>query len=377
MDSLSLTEARRLALAAQGLVEPPRGVVAAVRRMGALQMDSVNVVARAHYLTLFSRLGPYRRELLDRAAYGPRRALFEYWGHECSLMPVEMWPLFEFRRQQAARGEAIYRSVARARKNAAFVNRIEREVRERGPLTAGELSDKPRSLGGWWGWSEHKRALEYLFWSGRLCASSRRNFERVYDVVERVIPAEVRARPVPDVPSQQRALVLRAAVAMGVATLRDLQLYFRLSSVDTRACISELVEEGALREVRVESWKQPAWLARGARLPREVDAAALLAPFDPLAWDRARMERLFGFHYRIALYTPRHLRPHGYYVLPFLLGERMVARVDLKSDRAAGALLVRGLHLEKGVSRGEVLPRLHERLAAMAAWLGLQRVEKK
>jgi uncharacterized protein len=383
-DAISLQEARRISLAAQGLEAPPSGrrgtgaraVAAAVERLGALQMDSVNVLVRSHYLPLFARLGPYPRELLDRLAYrGPRRELFEYWGHKCSLLPMETYPLFRWRMEQAARGAGIYRSLARlSREKPGLVARIEREVRERGPLAAGELADKPRSTGPWWGWSEHKQALEYLFWSGRLATAERRNFERVYDVAERVIPQRLRTLPAQDPATQQRGLLTRAAAALGIATAADLAFYFRLSLADTRARIAELAEEGTLRPARVEGWKQPAWLARDARLPRTVDGKALLSPFDSLLWDRARVERLFGFRYRISLYTPAHLREHGYYVLPFLLGDRLVARVDLKSDRAEGALLLRGLHFEAGVRRREVMPRLKESLTEMAGWLGLERV---
>jgi uncharacterized protein len=381
-DTLSADEARRVALGAQGFGAPPpksvdaRAIKATVDRLGALQIDSVNVLVRAQYLPLLARLGPYRREILDDLAYGrSRRALFEYWGHEASLLPLDSYPLFRWRMERATRGVGIYGSLARlARDKPALIARIEQEVRERGPLTAGELTDKPRSSGGWWGWSEHKRALEYLFWTGRLATATRRNFERVYDVAERVIPAKARALPPLDEATQQRRLVDKAAAALGVATIRDLSLYFRVPLADARARIAELVEDGALRQVHVEGWEQAAYLARGARLPRQVDGAALLAPFDPLVWDRARLERLFGFHYRISLYTPAHQRVHGYYVLPFLLGDRLVARVDLKSDRANRALLMRSLHLERGVRRGELMPVLKAKLAQMAAWLDLDRV---
>lgn len=384
-DGLSLPEARRIALAVQGFGAAPsarvvtaRAIAATIERLGAVQMDSVTILVRSHYLPLFSRLGSYRRELLDQLAYdGRRRALFEYWGHNCSLLPLDAYPLFRWRMERAAKGIGIYRSLARlSRRKPGLIASVEREVRERGPLTAGDLADKPRSSGAWWGWSEHKQALEYLFWSGRLATAARRNFERVYDVADRVIPDRFRTLPALDAAGQQRALVEKAAAALGVATAADLRFYFALSHADGRARIAELVEEGTLREVSVEGWKQPGYLARGARLPKAVHAAALLSPFDSLIWDRARLERLFGFHYRISLYTPAHLRVHGYYVLPFLLGDRLVARVDLKSDRAARTLLLRGLHLEPGVRRADVLPALQEKLSEMAAWLDLDRVLK-
>jgi uncharacterized protein YcaQ len=385
-DTLSLDEARRIAIAAQGLDAPPakraidaRAVAAEVGRLGAVQMDSVNVLVRSHYLPLFARLGAYRQELLDGLAYGPkRRVLFEYWGHMASLLPLETYPLFRWRMDRAASGVGTWGSISRlAREKPDLVARIEQEVRDRGPLAAGELADESRGApgeGGWWGWSDHKRALEYLFWSGRLTTASRRNFERLYDVVDRVIPERLRTAPAMEVAAQQRALVAMAAAALGVGTVKDLSDYFRLPLTDGRARIRELVEEGTLREVRVEGWKHPAYLARGARIPRTVDGAALLSPFDSLVWERSRTERLFGFHYRIEIYTPAHKRVHGYYVLPFLLGDRLVARVDLKSDRAASALLVRGLHFERGARRRDVMPRLKETLSDMAAWLGLERV---
>lgn len=374
-DSLSIGEARRIALAAQGFDRPPKSPAALARRVGAIQIDSVNVLVRAHYLPLFARLGPYPREALDRAAWGPRRALFEYWGHECSLLPLELWPLFEFRRRRAATGSGVYGSLRRlAKEKPQLLADVEREIRERGPLGAGELEGQPRGSGGWWGWSEHKRALEYLFWSGRLTTAHRRNFERIYDLTERVIPQATRALPPPDEAEQKRRLLAIAARAMGVATARDLALYFRLPQAEAAQRIAELAEEGALRPVRVEGWKQPAWLARGARLPAAVEGASIVAPFDSLVWDRARVERLFGFHYRISIYTPAHLRVHGYYVLPVRFGERLVARVDLKSDRAAEALLLRGLHFEPDVRRGEVMPALNDKLRELAGWLGLARV---
>jgi hypothetical protein len=384
VEALSAAEARRVALAAQGFGgsrgerrPTPRHLLRALDRLGLLQIDSVNVLVRSHYLPLFSRLGAYDPAHLDTAAYaGPRRALFEYWGHEASLLPVALQPLLRWRMARAERGLGLYRSLAQlGRRRRAYVQAILDEVSERGPLTASELSNGGRSRGSWWGWSQGKTALEWLFWSGRVTTATRRRFERVYDLTERVLPADVLASPTPREEDAQRALVDLAARALGVATARDLRDYFRLDAADANPRLAELVEAGELVPVRVEGWKDPAYLHRAARIPRAIDARALLSPFDSLVWDRQRAERLFAFHYRIALYTPPHLRPHGYYVLPFLLGDRLVARVDLKADRAARVLRVPSAHAEAGVDRRRVDAALVPELSAMAAWLGLDRVE--
>jgi uncharacterized protein len=381
MDTLSLAEARRIALRAQGLgAARPRGAVArrhlerVLETIGLLQIDSVNVLARAHYLPLFSRLGPYDRAVLDRAAWGPRRSLFEYWAHEASLLPLEWHRCLRWRMARAERGIGVWgrlRPFAGERRGeaAAVLRRIEAE----GPLAASAL-EGPAGAGGWWGWSEAKSALEWLFWTGRVTTAARRgSFERVYDLTERVLPRAVWEAPAPGEAEAQRALLRQAARALGVATAGDLRDYVRLSPEDAAPRLAELVEAGTLLPVRVEGWRSTAFLDAEAPAPRRVRARALLAPFDPLIWERSRTERLFGVRYRIEIYTPAERRLHGYYVLPFLLGERLVARVDLKADRAAGRLLVQSAHAEPGAPAGAAAA-LAEALREMAGWLGLEGV---
>jgi hypothetical protein len=382
-DSLSCAEARRIALCAQGFARPrpARPVTAAdvlgtARGLGLLQIDSVNVLVRAHFLPAFSRLGPYAPALLERAAYGGRaRRLFEYWGHEASLVPVELQPALRWRMERARRGEGLWSGVARfGRERGPFCRNVLEQVRERGPLGVSDFAAVTRRRGGWWGWSEAKTALEWLFWTGQVTTHSRRQFERVYDLPERVLPAAVLAAPTPPPAEAQRHLLRVAARALGVATERDLRDYFRLPVADTKARLREMVEAGELQPVAVEGWKPPAFLAAGARLPRPGEARALVAPFDPLVWERDRTQRLFDFHYRLEIYTPAHRRRHGYYVLPFLLGERLVARVDLKADRARAALRVLRAHCEDGAAPAEVAGPLGAELRLLADWLGLERV---
>jgi hypothetical protein len=369
---LSAGEARRIALAAQGFAEPPsRRDGAALRRLarrlGAIQMDSVNVVVRTHYLPALSRLGPYDRALLEAAAWGKKRSLFEYWGHEASLLPVEMQPLFRWRMEEARRGDGLWPGLARfARERADYIGEVLGRIERDGPVTGGDFADGPREA-GWWSWSNGKRALEWLFWAGLVTTRTRNGFERVYDLTERVLPRTVTGAATPDEAQAQRALVKIAAVAMGIATETDLRDYFRMP----RARIAELVEAGDLAEVLVEGWARTAYLARGARIPRRIDARALLSPFDNLIWYRDRTLRLFGARIRLEIYTPAEKRQHGYYVLPLLLGETIAARVDLKADRKAGALLVQAAHLEPGADAAAVAPALAAELAAMAPWLGL------
>jgi uncharacterized protein YcaQ len=382
-ETLSAAEARRVALAAQGFAEPPLGRAVDARalrsrvidRVGLLQIDSVNVLQRAHYLPAFSRLGAYDVTLLDKLShYAPRR-LFEYWGHEASLIPVELQPHLRWRMRRA-RDDAWggMRRIARDRPD--LVAAVLEDITARGPLTAAQLAhhDDPRGpKGPWWDWSDVKRALEFLFWSGSVTAARRRRFERLYDIPERVLPAAVVAAPTPSDDEAQRTLLRVAARAMGVATEPDLRDYFRLPTAESKARVAELVEAGDLLPVAVEGWTAPAYLAPGTRVPRRVDARALVGPFDSLIWQRPRVERVFGFRYRIEIYVPKEKRVHGYYVLPLVLGDRIVARVDLKSDRGAGALLVQAAHAEPGPPP-ETAEALAAELRRLAAWLGLDDV---
>jgi uncharacterized protein YcaQ len=387
-ERFSPAEARRLALAAQGFgaarpEAPEAGHFKKLsRRLGVIQIDSVNVLARAHYLPAFSRLGAYETELLHQAAYaGRRRHLFEYWAHEASYVPVEYYPLLRWRMERAAVGSDIYGGLASiARERPDYVERIYDQVRQRGPISAGELEAEADAVprqgsGGWWGWSDGKRALEYLFWAGRITTATRRGFERLYDLTERVLPRAALDAPVPEVAEAQRRLLGIAARALGIATEPDLRDYFRLRPEDSKARLAELVEAGALLPVQVKGWSQPAYLDPAARLPRKVQARTLLSPFDPLVFERSRTERLWDFHYRIEIYTPEAKRVYGYYVLPFLLGEKLVARVDLKADRPNRTLLVHSAHLEGHADADVVAPELHAALGEMAAWLGLERIE--
>jgi uncharacterized protein len=376
-ERLSAAEARRVALAAQGFADPRpasaptgRDLRRVMNRVGLLQIDSVNVLSRAHYLPVLARVGPYERDLLDRSAhYAPRR-LFEYWGHEASLLPVATQPLLRWRMERAQH-EAWggMRRIARERPD--LVASVLEEVRERGPVAASELAEeRPRRSGPWWDWSDGKRALEFLFWSGQVTSARRRGFERLYDLPERVLPRAVLATPTPAEPDAIRGLVRIAARACGVAAERDLRDYFRLPLAETRRAVGELVEADELLPVSVEGWTVPAYLDASARIPRRVDARALIGPFDSLIWERSRAERLFGFRYRIEIYVPAPDRVHGYYVLPFLLGDRLVARVDLKADRQAGVLLVQSEHPEPDAP-AQTAEALRDALEEMARWLGL------
>jgi uncharacterized protein YcaQ len=383
-ESLSLAQARRVALAAQGFLDPPhatptlRTLVRTVGRTGVLQVDSVNVLQRAHYMPLFSRMGPYDPALLTRAAERRPRRLVEYWAHVQALMPVDLWPVMrhrmdEYRASRGKWGMAVQDGLP---------ERLVAEIRAGGPATARELDDgAPRSTEHWgWNWSAARKALDFAYLSGELAVAGRSSsFEVVYDVPERVLPGEVLAAPTPSRDEADRELVRRAARSHGVATERCLADYYRMKlppgpgTRGARAAVADLVEAGELLPVRVEGWGRPAYLHRDARVPRRVDARTVLSPFDPVVWERARTEALFGFRYRIEIYVPAAQRVHGYYVLPFLLGDRLVARVDLKADRARGALLVQAAYAEPGApaeAAEELLAALHR----LAAWLGLDEV---
>jgi hypothetical protein len=382
VETLSPAAARRIALEAQGLARPRpdrpvdrRRLLKLVDRLALHQIDSVNVLARAHYLPAFSRLGVYPREALDALAWGSKpRRLFEYWAHEASLLPLDLHPLLRWRMARAERGESGWKSLRpfrderRAEADAAFAR-----IAAEGPLAASDFEE--RSKGGWWGWSSAKAACEWLFLTGRITTATRRNsFERVYDLTERVIPAAALSLPTPTEADAHRALLERSARAHGIGTARDLRDYFRLAPADAAPRLAELVEEGTLLPVQVKGWRDTAYLHRDSKLPRRAEGRALLVPFDPLVWERARAERLFGFRYRIEIYTPAEKRVHGYYVLPFLLRDRLVARVDLKSDRQSGALLVQGAFAEPDAPE-DTAAELAAELRMMADWLGLERVE--
>jgi len=340
-------------------------------RTAVLQIDSVNVLQRAHYMPLFSRMGPYDTDLLRRASEQQPRRIVEYWAHAAAFMPVELWPQMRHRmRAYEARGhewEAI-------RHNPELVGSVLAEVAERGASTPRDLDDGlPRKKEHWgWNWSDTKKVMEYLFASGRLAVAGRnQHFERLYDLPERVIPPEQMNAPEPTLEEASVELLRRAAVAHGVGTEYDLRDYFRMRPEHTKPALAALVESGELRPVRVEGWNRHAYLHRDAALARRVHARALLSPFDPLVWERERTERLFDFHYRIEIYVPEAKRVHGYYVLPFLLGDRIVARVDLKADRRGGVLRVLGAFAEPDAPE-ETAVELAQELASMAGWLELE-----
>ena len=375
MRRLTLAEVRRVAITAQGLaaarpsVAPNLGHVRrAVRTMGILQIDSVNVVERAQQLTLFSRLGPYDPRLLWRAL--EERRLFEYWARMASICPIEDFPLYRHRMDRNAEGKG--RRIAELNARApGYVESVYRQVAERGPVTVAELDEPGERSGPWWGWADGKIALEHLFSAGRVSVAFRRNFTRYYDIVERVIPSEYLDAPAPDGADAQRRLILQAAQALGVGTARDLIDYYWIRVEEGRPALSFLVADGSLVEVEVEGWSLPAYLHAGATIKRSVDARALINPFDPMMWNRERIERIHGFHYRIEIYVPAPNRVHGYYVFPFLLGDDLVARVDLKADRKAGVLRVPGAFLEDGANPLHVARELALELEEMARWLGL------
>ena len=382
LERLPAPLARRIALAAQGLADARPTAVAGTRalrttvdRLAVVQIDSVNVVSRSHYLPLFSRLGPYDRALLD-GLHGRRHDVFEYWAHEASYLPVRLHPFLRWR--MAAAEQEAWGSMTRvAREQPGLVAELLDRVRTGGPLRAGELGgERPKTPGQMWNWHPGKAALEYLFFTGQLTARSRTaGFERVYDLPERVLPAAVLRAPTPDRPDAIRELVRTASRALGVATETDLRDYVRLSPVETRTAIAELTEGGELVPVEVEGWGRPAWLDPAARRPRWARARALLSPFDSLVWERPRVERLFGFRYRLEIYTPAAQRVHGYYVLPFLLGDELVGRVDLKADRQAGVLRVQAAHVEEHhPAPGLVADELAAELRLMADWLELEDV---
>jgi uncharacterized protein YcaQ len=374
---ISGAEARRIALAAQGFDRQRPSAEADARHfrrvldtLGLVQLDFVNVLMPAQFLVFWSRLGAYDRKRLESLLYR-RREYTEQWAHEASIVPVGSWPLLDYRRlAHRLHGDSPLRRLPA---HSRYLDDVLKCVATSGGLTASDLPQVPgpRRKPGDWHRSIPRRALEFHFARGDLAIAERRsNFQRVYDLAERVIPAEYRCRALPR-EEARRELLQQAARALGIATLQDLADYYRMTARDAAPRLAELEEEGAVRRIEVDGWNESAYLAAGAHLPREIPGASLLSPFDPVVWFRPRAQRLFGFQYRIEIYTPAAKRRWGYYVLPFRVGDRIEARVDLKADRKAGSLLVPAAYLEKHADAQACADRLAAELRALADWLGL------
>ena len=376
-ERLSLAQARRIALAAQGFADPrPAGRVdrrhfrRALDRMGLIQIDSVNVLARSQELPLFARLGAHQRTMIADATRDGE--LFEYWVHEASHVPTEHHHLHRWRMNGTHKWERYW---TMERRRPGFLDEVLRRIELDGPLASGDLSERVGKKGSWWDWDDGKVALEHLFWSGQVTAVRRASdFARMYDLTERVLPPHVLARDTPHENEARKELLLLAAKHHGVGTMTDLTDYHRQKNAPCKPLLDELVEDGRLQLVQVEGWQKPAYLHPGAKLPRRITACAFLSPFDPVCWHRDRNERLFGFHYRIEIYTPAPKRVYGYYVLPILWGDSLVGRLDLKADRHNGTLLVQGSFAEPGAPTEAMAPDVVRELHLMAAWLGLHRV---
>lgn len=376
MEAISRDEARRIALSAQGFEESQpkkpgfEDMKRVIDRLRLIQIDSVNVLVRAHYMPFFSRLGPYRREMLDELAYR-EHYLFEQWAHVANFIPAADYPLFH---HQLAEGRHWRRRTLSPQRQAYFETILE-QVRASGPVVTGEMrGEGAGGTKGWWGWSDAKVGLEYQFAFGRLAVKERRNFARVYDLAERVFPAEMLAGGPPR-EEAHRQWMRNSLRALGVATLQDLADYYRMKVGEVRPRLAELVDSGEARRVTVEGWRDAAYLAPGIDHAPDMRPRAILNPFDNLVWDRARTERLFDFFYRIEIYTPSAKRVHGYYVLPFMNDGRLVARIDLKANRQAGSLQVQAAHLEPGAAAGKSASALASELKRMARWLELERIE--
>ena len=382
LDALSIADARALALAAQGFDTPrpaskatQRHVNSLISRLGVIQIDSVNVLVRSQELPLFSRLGNHDRNAIPKATESKK--IFEYWGHEAAHLPVEIHPLFRWKMEAARLGKARHWGLTSFYDdNKAFVKRMLKHVETNGPTTARAMSTRTEKRGAdkktWWDWDEAKVGLEYLFLTGQLMSRGRgTDFARIYDTPERVLPRQVLDAPTPTEHDARKQLLIRSAIAQGVATVGDLADYYRQKPAAVKPLIAELIEEGELRTVAVDGWAEKAFVHRSAKLPKQLHATALLSPFDSLVWCRPRNERLFDFHYRIEIYTPKEKRKFGYYVLPFMMNGQMVGRVDLKADRANSKLQVHSVHTEKGIKRATINDALNNELRAMANWLDL------
>jgi uncharacterized protein YcaQ len=393
--SFSAPEARRLAVASQGFgPRPAKPTIDHLRRLAArihaFQIDSVNVLARAHYVPAFARLGPYPVAALDALAY-EKRELFEYWGHAACLLPLALYPLLRYRMDKHAEWTQKYMQSPRG----AYMAKVYAEVGERGPIAAAELSSPGKRSGNWWGWSIGKTTLEHLFNIGLLAIAGRRGFERLYDVAERVIPRAVREAPAPPREQAMKQLILLAAKACGIGSFGDLTEYFYIDGWSDRSgpvprwarrkggrmkpvakrLVAELVDEGRLVPARVDGWNDPAYVLPEVKVPRTIEARAFVTPFDSLVWDRRRLRRLFGMDYTIEIYTPVAKRVYGYYVFPFLLDDEIVARCDLKADRERRVLMVQSAHLERGQDARRVIPALARELQQLQAWLRLDHLE--
>lgn len=379
LDSLSIKDARALALAAQGFDSPrtktkstTADAVALIKKLGVIQIDSVNVLVRSQELPLFSRLGDHDRNAIPKAT--SQGKIFEYWGHEAAHLPVELHPMFRFKMHAARSGKLKHWGLTSFyAENKAFVKRILKHVEVNGSSSAREISTRTTKKSSWWDWDEAKTALEYLFLTGELMSCGRgSDFARVYDIPERVLPRKILQMPTPSETEARKELLVRAMRAQGVATMRDLADYYRQKPAIVKPLVSQLVEQGVLREVSVDGWQDKAYVHRNAQLPKRLFATALLSPFDSLVWCRPRNERLFNFHYRIEIYTPQAKRKFGYYVLPFMVNGDMVGRVDLKADRANSKLLVQSVHTEKRIKRAAINVTLGKELSLIAKFLNLK-----
>jgi uncharacterized protein YcaQ len=375
---LSAAQARRIALAAQGFGRPAaatgtRQLNLLVQKLGLLQLDSVNVFERSHYLPVFARLGHYDKNDLDRLTFARKSAYTEYWAHEAAIIPVENWPLFRWRME--ARRERWYgQKDSWVRDNAVMLDWLRAELRDKGPIAASEIQhDSGKGEGGWWGWSSVKLGLEYLFGWGEVVSAGRTRFERTYALAEQKLPASVLEQQVSETDAVRRLMALSAR-AHGVGTLRDLADYYRIKQAPAALALLDLVDSGDVVPVTVDGWKQQAYLHRDARIPRSMNAGALLSPFDPVVWERGRAERMFDFHYRIEIYTPEPKRVFGYYSLPILIDDALVGRIDLKNDRQNRVLRVQSAWREAHAPAG-IEVRIVPLLESTRAWQALDTVE--